>query len=408
MANELNPLADDGRTNQYTYKLLDPRHNEIRVLRPLEPFKIGALLNCTLSNVSLDATHSYDALSYTWGDQTKDHGLNRAILLDGTIFPITRNLESALQKLLLGNDSKPLWVDAVCINQADIHERNEQVQKMKFVYQRASQVLSWLGEEYENSTEAFESLREILTVGVKPFIHKGPAPWTIETLPSDKVVRKILAIIQLFSREYWWRCWIVQEVTFARRLKIHCGPDSMIWEDLNSATKALVAEANWVDYALNSTSIAHMSWKLADGGPSWIDRSGYSIKDRETPSEENKLHNSDQNEESNVELGKLLIFHQRKRATDPRDKIFSLLSFISERKQKILPVDYRLNTRSIYIQVATFLISTEKSLAALTENKQPPEDTEKEGGFNLPSWVPYCTFPYSLILFVPARDFSRC
>jgi hypothetical protein len=72
---------------------------------------------------------------------------------------------------------------------------------MKFVYQRAEHILSWLGEEYENSREAFEALQAILKVGIKRFVHSGPEEWTIHTVPSDETVRKVLAVIKLFSRE---------------------------------------------------------------------------------------------------------------------------------------------------------------------------------------------------------------
>jgi hypothetical protein len=400
----LNSTADTGSAQQYIYEPLDLKRNEIRVLQLLEPSKVGELINCTLSKVSLDLNHDYDALSYTWGDQAKDVHLSHSILLDGNVFPITRNLERALQTLLWGNKSKSLWVDAISINQIDISERNEQVQKMKFVYKCAKSVLSWLGEEYENSREAFESLQVIIKVGLKRFVHNGPEEWTIHTKTSDETVGKTLAIIKLFSREYWWRSWIIQEVTFARRLTFYCGPDSIGWEDLSNATRALCEDGNWLDYAFNATNIAHLMHKLGESGPRWIERSGYSIKDQDTAGKAGEGHNSSETNESHVELGKLLIFHRKKRATDPRDKIYSLLSFISKAKQNLLPVDYGMDAQTVYLQVATFIVTVERSLAVLTENKQRQEVAEKEAGFHLPSWVPYCTFLDLLIQFIWLRD----
>ena len=41
-----------------------------------------------------------------------------------------------------------LWIDAVCINQEDVLERNQQVMLMGEVYRRASAVLSWLGADW--------------------------------------------------------------------------------------------------------------------------------------------------------------------------------------------------------------------------------------------------------------------
>jgi hypothetical protein len=56
----------------------------------------------------------------------------------------------------MNDQDKVLWIDALCINQPDVAERNEQVSKMKFVYQLAQGVVSWLGEEYDDSRGAFQ------------------------------------------------------------------------------------------------------------------------------------------------------------------------------------------------------------------------------------------------------------
>ena len=37
------------------------------------------------------------------------------------------------------------WVDAICINQADIDERSAQVKIMKIIYESADTVFAWLG-----------------------------------------------------------------------------------------------------------------------------------------------------------------------------------------------------------------------------------------------------------------------
>ena len=49
------------------------------------------------------------------------------------------------------DSSRVLWIDAICINQTDIPERNAQVSTMKRTYEEADRVLVWLGEERENS-----------------------------------------------------------------------------------------------------------------------------------------------------------------------------------------------------------------------------------------------------------------
>jgi hypothetical protein len=151
-------------------------------------------------------------------------------------------------------------------------------------------------------------------------------------------------------------------------------------------TEAVQKEGNWLDYAFNATNIAHLMNRFIVSAPASIERSGYSIQDQDTRGKAGEGCNSSETNESYVELGNLLVFHREKRATDPRDKIYSLFSFISKAKQNLLPVDYGIDTQTIYLQAATFIVTVEKNLAVLTENKQTSEVAEKEAGFHLPSW----------------------
>ncbi|KAK5626742.1 hypothetical protein RRF57_002457 [Xylaria bambusicola] len=90
------------------------------------------------------------ALSYVWGSPTDLVDID----VDGATFSATRNLYLALRRLREqigrtgGNDdSRTLWVDAVCIDQEDADEKRHQVQLMGDIYSQASRGLLWLGEE---------------------------------------------------------------------------------------------------------------------------------------------------------------------------------------------------------------------------------------------------------------------
>jgi len=58
---------------------------------------------------------------------------------------ITTNLDSALRHLRKPHNAIRLWIDAICINQADTNERSEQVRQMRDIYMYASKVIIWLG-----------------------------------------------------------------------------------------------------------------------------------------------------------------------------------------------------------------------------------------------------------------------
>lgn len=52
-------------------------------------------------------------------------------------------------------------MDAICINQDDIPERNTQVARMKTIYNKARRFIVWLGKEAEDSDVAMQLLMKL-------------------------------------------------------------------------------------------------------------------------------------------------------------------------------------------------------------------------------------------------------
>jgi Heterokaryon incompatibility protein (HET) len=69
---------------------------------------------------------------------------------------VTPNLEAALHRLQ--GTLQYLWVDAICINQNDVHERNSQVSLMRPIYKNAATVRVWPGEEADDSALAMDTI----------------------------------------------------------------------------------------------------------------------------------------------------------------------------------------------------------------------------------------------------------
>jgi hypothetical protein len=82
----------------------------------------------TLAQYSQNLVHHYIALSYVWGDPVS----TRSIVVEGYSLSITTNLDSSLRHIRDKEHAIRVWADAICINQSDILERNEQVQQMGF------------------------------------------------------------------------------------------------------------------------------------------------------------------------------------------------------------------------------------------------------------------------------------
>ncbi|KAH9203938.1 heterokaryon incompatibility protein-domain-containing protein, partial [Leptodontidium sp. 2 PMI_412] len=93
----------------------------------------------------------YDALSYVWGSLKGD----RQILCDDKHIFVTENCEEALRHLRLVDRSQKLWIDAICINQGSMAERNQQVNLMGDVYKLSTRTIIWLGKDNRMTRNLF-------------------------------------------------------------------------------------------------------------------------------------------------------------------------------------------------------------------------------------------------------------
>ena len=95
------------------------------------------------------STGTYRALSYAWGN--RDVTRSVFIRCNGRQVPVSSNLRDILRRLRRPDHEIVLWVDALCINQADDDERTHQVSFMRLIYENAAECIIWLGEPPLNS-----------------------------------------------------------------------------------------------------------------------------------------------------------------------------------------------------------------------------------------------------------------
>jgi hypothetical protein len=231
-----------------------------RIYRPLEDsLQFTRLLTfsrtsageiiCFLEHVQLANLPENTALSYCWGscDDT------RSVFVHGIERQVTRNLYDALERLHWMQMSQKLWIDALCINQEDNQERGHQVQLMKIIYSRAQSVVAWISRSSEDSSQAMAALRRMPVKSSRA---------------RDTIWEKLE---KLFARPYWKRIWIIQELAVATKVKVVCGRDWVMWEELGAANEAY--ELRLVTIALVKTNysyiknISHFRKKARDKAP---------------------------------------------------------------------------------------------------------------------------------------------
>lgn len=119
-----------------------------------------------LYQVSLDDSNlQYTALSYTWGDPL----VTTSIFINSIEIQVTLNLEAALRHIRHQSQTVILWVDALCINQRDISEKNHQVRMMGEIFSGAQLVIAWLGIASDDSDFAME----VIGKGEMAFVQSG-------------------------------------------------------------------------------------------------------------------------------------------------------------------------------------------------------------------------------------------
>lgn len=195
----LTPPVSSTETFSYNSPL---QANQVRILTVL-PAGFDDPVLCEISTESLDKHEPYDALSYCWGSALRC----RQVWVGQRALTITKSVYEALKYLRRKDGSLRLWIDAVCINQEDIEEKNVQVQHMRQIYERATSTRVWLGPPHPDLPTALDAVVKCVE----------------EPCTSQFLWDNYASIKDIICRSWFSRVWIVQEVALSPRCTLHCG-----------------------------------------------------------------------------------------------------------------------------------------------------------------------------------------
>ncbi|KAI3317237.1 heterokaryon incompatibility protein-domain-containing protein [Xylariaceae sp. AK1471] len=446
--------------------------SDMGIYCPLSPKSIRLLelmsalpdeqIECSLTTIhDLDDAPDFEAISYVWGDNLSPN----PIICNGVRITVTQNLEGALRHLRplprwesvqtwprnhplhssrhvwgafarnryeeqenATSIQKPVWIDAICINQHDDVERAKQVKLMGNIYHRASTVKIWLGKEQPNSAttntsaEAIQALtnplQRNLAVGLgsaqfelnqspvfarrhhlerygdhMPIVLSflGQALRNLDGRPNNLVALRPLhqsehrnlmyglpsptakewAVFRHFLSNSWFqRTWIVQEVVLARRALLIFGDWQLDWDAVGEAI-------TWYQdkgYAMPRTmrtapSNAKDLLPVTDAASLW---NMYSSTGKRTP------------------LLTLMKDFRLRSTAQYADKLYAALGLAEETEgsdrrgfHALLEPDYSKSIQDVYRDLCIFLIIQHGSLLALSCVDVLPTQSP-----TWPSWVP--------------------
>ncbi|KAK4155855.1 heterokaryon incompatibility protein-domain-containing protein [Chaetomidium leptoderma] len=216
-------------TPRYVYSQITP--DEFRVLKIIA---IRPQIQFRLETFSIHEAPKYKALSYAWGTAPEQE----ESLCNGAPFRISQALGKALRGVYAHSGSGSwIWVDAICINQTDAVEKAHQVEGMGELYSYTDQVLVWLGEAADRSDLVCDLLPELTKrIWALKDADGGWRPLSMDEIvshgfpPPDAELWR--AAFLLYSRAWFQRLWIVQEIVLARRCVFLCGTRKLEWHDV--------------------------------------------------------------------------------------------------------------------------------------------------------------------------------
>jgi hypothetical protein len=265
----------------------------------------------------------YEALSYVWGDSAH----RNSMILNDEPFAINQNLYAALQHLRSKSSNRTLWIDAICINQADESERDRQVSLMGDIYACAENVVNWLGPPTSNTALGLKLLAFLFG---DEDISSG-APWE-NCKPS--VLRAGLQ--DILQRDYFKRIWVVQESALASRITLQVGSATLTWRSGAETYRAICR----VKFAVISPS-----WEAA--GLRDIDvRPLLEILEQSMMVTRRKMGKPCRE----VTILDQAFDMRYRRATDRRDMLFALRSMVPEEMRENLVVDYDKSVDELYAE----------------------------------------------------------
>lgn len=303
-------------------------------------------------------------------------------------FLIDASLDSALRHLRRRDSPVRLWVDAVCINHADVAEKKSQVQQLRDIFAAASETIIWLGPAEGNTTlSAWNLLERRSTWALN---EKREIDYTI----PEKLEEELISFrgefrdveIDVLSRPWFRRLWSFQEAVLSRNLSVQCGYRRIAWDDFSRTVLQSDRRDDRYGFSMQNDGRRDIVRVISQTRQEYLQR--HEIDDHPSPA---------QGPDSLAPLGmlkilRLLHFGRHLDASDARDKIFGFLGIAEgiDTSDARFHVDYTLPARSLYIQLAKTLIETTNSFELLSYVDfftriagLAPSATVKT-----PSWVP--------------------
>lgn len=282
-----------------------------------------------------------------------------------------------------------MWVDAVCINQADDNEKSAQVAMMDTIYTNCQKTVIWLGEcSYSTPPDvresssppvsryaqsAFKFLRifeqdehlDIHGISDRLELHLATKPYWYSIIGLDPLLTP------------WWnRVWIIQEMALPTEIEFAFA----------SETCPYVAPYRFYQHLTTCCATTRRSLlsnerlsELEHGTKLMIERLEPLIRIRQSIRENGK-----------ISFSKLIKTLSNFKATDPRDLVYGILGMVTNwgTVAPLIP-DYKQSLCTVICEAIVKIIQQDKSLSVLRDSRWafPMDMSMSDNMGSFPKWI---------------------
>ena len=374
------------------------------------------------NNPRREQARPYVALSYAWGIDRH----TEPIFIDGAPVSITVNLFSFLkiyrrmvnQIIIVTGSFDPcaIWIDALCIDQSNITEREAQVKLMDRVYQHATAVFIYIGESSEGHLfdalldQIIDASHGLESVQKTPRLFSSaatPIPFEqntcqergyVEPPKLDILQRKMQdsAIpcledfgmppawdeiwrlwVAFFSSPWFQRLWVIQEFAFARYRNFVYGESDI------PVMKVMQAYSLLCKYGHAPVSSYGMRLDVSQQGVSPSQRGMNSLDTLAGAAL--GVRNGIIPNDPETKLLKIIAGTTWNQCSDTRDYLYALINLSSDQNLYTPLISYTEPPTTVFQKFATMFVEHGDGIELLFQAATSSICNQ------LPSWVPVCS-----------------
>lgn len=312
----------------------------------------------------------YVALSYTWGDPTLTH----TILINGSEFQITKNLEFFLRRprndRIARTESMYFWIDAICINQEDEKEKALQIPLMKLIYEGSLYVHAELGPASEDQERAAREIPLISQAVMQEYHRVSSSNIERGSFMNHMRVSYVKDydsalwsnISEMITLPWWKRAWIMQEASVIKNVEINYGNTATKMFDMKAIHLAVILMRRRGKYDADTTT-------LPNTGPLQRIIDVSTLRD------------------TNPTLLEVLKLFRGLQATKTHDIVYASANLAVDLKPGEIKVDYNRKISELFSDVvAYYLRHLPVPLDVLENSGQLHLDLDVKDGFT--TWIP--------------------